>query len=50
MKNIYIILFSFSLLGCSQQESNTWICDDKTITQDEQQSWADRVTLMAIYF
>ena len=50
MKNIYIILFSFSLLGCSQQESNTWICDYKTITQDEQQSWADRVTLMRFIF
>ena len=50
MKHILLTLIVFGLVGCSQQESNTWICDDKTITQDEQQSWADRVTLMRFIF
>ena len=50
MKHILLTLMVFGLVGCSQQESNTWICDDKTITQDERQSWADRVTLMRFIF
>jgi hypothetical protein len=50
MKSILLTLMVIGLVGCSQQESNTWICDDKTITQDERQSWADRVTLMRFIF
>ena len=51
MKNtLALVLMVIGLVGCSQQESNTWICDDKTITQDERQSWADRVTLMRFIF
>ena len=45
-----LVLIVFGLVGCSQQESNTWICDSKTFTQDEKQSWADRVTLMRFIF
>ena len=48
--NLTLLLIVVGLVGCSQQESNTWICDDKTITQDERQSWADRVTLMRFIF
>ena len=48
MKNILLTLMVFGIVGCSQQESNTWICDSKTFTQDEKQSWADRVTLMRL--
>ena len=40
----------FGIVGCSQQESNVWVCDSKTFTQDEKQSWADRVTLMRFVF
>ena len=45
-----LVLMVFGIVGCSQQESNTWICDSKTFTQDEKQSWADRVTLMRFIF
>ena len=45
-----LVLIVLGLVGCSQQESNTWICDSKTFTQDEKQSWADRVTLMRFMF
>ena len=40
----------FGIVGFSQQESNVWVCDSKTFTQDEKQSWADRVTLMRFVF
>jgi hypothetical protein len=51
MKNtLALVLMVIGLVGCSQQESNTWICDSKTFTQDEKQSWADRVTLMRFMF
>ena len=45
-----LVVIVLGLVGCSQQESNTWICDSKTFTQDEKQSWADRVTLMRFIF
>ena len=45
-----LVLMVFGIVGCSQQESNTWICDSKTFTQDEKQSWADRVALMRFMF
>ena len=50
MKNILLILMVFGIVGCSQQGSNTWICDSKTFAQDKKQSWADRVTLMRFVF
>ena len=50
MKNTLLILFAFGLVGCAEPKNNIWVCDDKTITQDELQSWADRVTLMRFIF
>ena len=44
MKKLLALILPLLIVGCSQQESNTWICDSKTFTQDEKQSWADRVT------
>ena len=40
----------FGMVGCSESKSNIWICDNKTITQDELQSWGDRVALMRFIF
>ena len=50
MKNIFLTLMVFGLVGCSQKESNIWVCDSKTYTQNENQSWADNVTLMRFVF
>ena len=49
-KNLALILLVFVIVSCGKQESNIWICDHKTITQDERQSWADRVALMRFIF
>ena len=45
-----LVLMVFGLVGCAEPKNNIWVCDDKTITQDELQSWADRVTLMRFIF
>ena len=50
MKNIFLTLMVFGLVGCAEPKNNIWICDDKTITQDERQSWGDRVALMRFIF
>ena len=50
MKNLLLTLIVLGAVGCSQQQSNIWVCDSKTFTQDENQSWADRVTLMRFMF
>ena len=50
MKKLIALFLTIGIASCSQQESNTWICDSKTFTQDEKQSWADRVTLMRFIF
>ena len=49
-KNILLTLIVAGLVGCAEPKNNIWVCDDKTITQDELQSWADRVTLMRFIF
>jgi hypothetical protein len=50
MKNIFLTLMVFGIVGCAQPKNNIWICDNKTITQDERESWADRVALMRFIF
>ena len=50
MKNILLTLMVFGIVGCADLKKNIWICDSKTITQDELQSWADRVVNMRFIF
>ena len=50
MKTILLTLMVFGLVGCAELKNNIWICDNKTITQDERESWADRVALMRFVF